>query len=66
MKNKNSSRDPIIIPYDDENMDHVVSGPDYGQPWSSSHAWTEPDSVEYDDFVLEITNKIIHKKVKIL
>lgn len=50
---------PIFIPYDDDNMEHVMAGPDYGQPNSSSTAWTELDSKEYPDFVNEISFKIL-------
>ena len=50
---------PIFIPYDDNNIEHVMAGPDYGQPNSSSTAWTELDSKEYPDFVCEIFYKIL-------
>jgi hypothetical protein len=57
---------PTFIPYDDENLEHVMAGPDYGQPNSSSNAWTELDSKEYPDFVEEISFKIIkHPVLKI-
>lgn len=55
-----------FIPYDDNNIDHVSNGPDYGQIDSSSNAWTELDSVEYPDFVKEISSKIIHHRIKIV
>ena len=25
--------EPTMEPYDDNNIQHVLSGPDYGQPW---------------------------------
>ena len=50
---------PIFIPYDDNNMEHVMAGPDYGQPNSSSTAWTELQSKEYTEFVREISSKIL-------
>jgi hypothetical protein len=58
MNRKNSMNDAVFVPYDDDNIEHVLAGPDYGQPESSS-AWTELDSVEYPDFVKEIEEKII-------
>ena len=57
---------PNFIPYDDENLEHVLAGPDYGQPESSSHAWTELDSKEYPDYVLEVASKIIRHPIKIV
>lgn len=55
---KKSNDDPVFVPYDDNNMAHVMAGPDYGQPESSS-AWTELDSNEYEDYVLEIEKRIL-------
>jgi hypothetical protein len=68
MKHKSSNDGPIFIPYDDENLDHVMSGPDYGQvdTGSKSTAWEEIDSSEYDDYVWYITEKIINKKIKVI
>ena len=57
---------PTFIPYDDESLEHVMAGPDYGQPNSASNAWTELDSKEYSDFVEDLSFKIIkHPIVKI-
>lgn len=52
---------PRFVPFDDENMEHVLSGPDYGQVDSGSKclAWSELESKEYDDFVDYLTDKII-------
>ena len=68
MKHKSSDDGPNFIPYDDENLDHVMAGPDYGQvdTGSKSTAWTEIDSAEYDDYVDYMTEKIINKKIKII
>lgn len=68
MKNKNSDVGPNFIPYDDENIDHVLSGPDYGQvnTGSKSTAWSEIDSEEYDDYLWHISEKIINRKIKII
>ena len=68
MKNKNSDDGPNFIPYDDENIDHVMSGPDYGQvdTGSKSTAWSEIDSEEYDDYLWYISKKIINRKIKII
>jgi hypothetical protein len=54
MKNVN----PIFIPYDDGDLEHVENGPDYGQIDSSS-AWNEVDSLEYTDYVDKIEEKIL-------
>jgi len=66
MKDENSDDEPPnFIPYDDENLEHVMAGPDYGQIDSSS-AWTELDSKEYPDYVLEVASKIVaHPLLKI-
>ena len=67
MKHNNSDDGPMFIPYDDNNMEHVMAGPDYGQPNSSSTAWTEKDSLEYPEFVKEVSSKILqHSVLKIL
>jgi hypothetical protein len=50
--------DSIFVPYDDNDINHVQAGPDYGQP-SSSSAWSEIDSVEYPEFVSMIEEKIL-------
>lgn len=65
MKSKKTSDDgPTFIPYDDENIEHVMSGPDYGQidTGSKSTAWSELDSKEYSDFVDYLTDRIISAK----
>ncbi len=60
MKGK-SLNHPIFIPYDDENLEHVSAGADYGQPESGSKKtyWTELDSKEFPDLVVEISEKIL-------
>lgn len=66
MKHKSSSCEPVFIPYDDENLEHVMAGPDYGQPDSSS-AWTELDSDEYPEFVSTLASEILkHSVVKFI
>lgn len=65
MKDKNSDDDPKFVEYDDNNLEHVLAGPDYGQPESSS-AWTELDSKEYPDYVEDLGYKILkHPLLKI-
>lgn len=67
MKSKNTVEDgPTFIQYDDNNIDHVMAGPDYGQidTGSKSTSWSELESKEYEDFVDYITEKIIARKVK--
>ena len=65
MKHNNSVDEPIFVPYDDENIEHVLSGPDYGQVNSGSKhtAWTELESSEYPDYVSEIKLKILKRSV---
>jgi len=58
MNHENTLNDSIFVEYDDNNMEHVLAGPDYGQPDSSS-AWNEIDSIEYPDYVAEIEEKIL-------
>jgi hypothetical protein len=65
MKGKNSNKSPSFVPYDDDKLEHASAGPDYGQPWSSSHAWHETSSKEYPKFVVEIINRLLSNPVKI-
>jgi hypothetical protein len=65
MNNRNTNG-PNFIPYDDENLEHVISGTDYGQPWSASNAWNEIDPIENPGFIQDLGNKIIHKSIKII
>ncbi len=58
MNSKKSIDDSVFVPYDDNNIEHVMAGPDYGQPESSS-AWNEIDSLEYPDYVADIEEKIL-------
>lgn len=63
MKHEKSDSDPIFIPYNDEQLEHVMAGPDYGQVDSGSKesAWSELDSKEYSDFVFDIASKILKR-----
>ena len=65
MKHKKSNNGPIFIPYNDENMEHVMAGYDYGQVDSGSKetAWSELESKEYPDFVSDIKTKILKRPV---
>ena len=65
MRRNNSGNDPVFIEYDDENIEHVSNGPDYGQTNSSS-AWEEIDSIEYPSYVTEMKNKILSRRFKII
>ena len=38
--------DIVFVQYNDNNINHILNGPDYGQPWSYKNAWTELDSIE--------------------
>lgn len=69
MKHEMSESDPIFVPYDDNNMEHVMAGPQYGQVDSGSKdtAWSEMESKEYPDYVSEIVTKILnHRNFKII
>lgn len=48
----------IFIPYDDNNLEHVLNGPDYGQVDGLS-AWNEMNSDEYEDYILHIEELIL-------
>ena len=66
MRNHQRSYAPVFVPYNDEKLEHVMAGPDYGQPNSASNAWTELDSKEYPDFVIDLSFKILkHPLLKI-
>ena len=30
-----------VIEFDDNNIEHVLAGPDYGQPWGDWDGWEE-------------------------
>jgi hypothetical protein len=62
MKHKPSCRDPVFVEYDDGNLEHVLAGPDYGQPDSSS-AWNEIDSKEYPEYVSTLSSQILKNAV---
>jgi len=40
----------IFVEYDDNNIEHVLAGPEYGQPWSDG--WNGENSIE----------QLLHKK----
>lgn len=58
MRHNTINDESMFVPYDDDNISHVLAGPDYGQIDSSS-AWTELDSIEYPEYVAEIEEKIL-------
>jgi hypothetical protein len=65
MNRENLNSDSEFVEYNDECLEHVSNGPDYGQPWSESTSWSEIDSPEYPDFVNEIRKLILKKRVKL-
>jgi len=66
MKHKNSLNAPIFVEYNDNNLEHVKAGPDYGQP-SSRSCWEETDSIEYPDYVEHLKHLILtNDKIKII
>jgi len=69
MKTKNDDEDgaaEIFIPYNDDNIQHVLAGPEYGQPWRTGHvAWNEFDSIEFKDMVEAIQRSINAKRIRI-
>lgn len=42
IKVTNSNQEFVV--YNDNNLEHVLAGPDYGQPWTNS--WTEENHIE--------------------
>lgn len=60
MKHKRS-HDAVFVEYDDNNIEHVTAGPDYGQPESGSKetAWNELSSKEYPNYVSHVRRKIL-------
>lgn len=65
MSRENSEISPVFVEFDDENLEHVLAGPDYGQADSSSFGWTELDSKEYPDFVKSLASKISSNHAKL-
>lgn len=65
MRHPNKSDAPNFVEYNDNNLEHVLAGPDYGQPHSQS-CWNEVDSLEYPDYVEEIRHRILTHPIKIL
>ena len=57
-----------LIPYDDNNIEHVMSGSDYGQIDSGSKelAWSELESKEYPDYVSMIVDRILNNHPTLL
>lgn len=45
MKHTEYNIEPIFEPYNDENIQHVLAGPDYGQPWGEG--WTEESTTDW-------------------
>lgn len=33
----------VIVEFNDNNIEHVLAGPDYGQPWGDWNGWEEPE-----------------------
>ena len=67
MRDKIPNGSANLIPYDDSNLAHTEAGPDYGQVDTGSKklAWTELDSCEYTEFVVEMLDKIGMTKIRI-
>ena len=66
MKHTKHSDVPVFVEYNDNSLEHVLAGPDYGQPESRS-CWREIDSQEYPDYVDEVRQQILTRpKLKIL
>lgn len=66
MKSKKlNDLNPIFVEYDDNNIVHTMSSPDYGQVDTGSKqlAWSELESKQYNEFIDYITDKIISKKI---
>jgi hypothetical protein len=64
----NSSNNENIVPYDDNNIRHVLAGPDYGQTWSypyTSSTWDEFDSTEWEDYVDKVLSELQKSTVRL-
>lgn len=48
-------QEPIMEEYDDNNIQHVLAGPDYGQPWSDNWIDWNDDifSFQLDDLLID-------------
>jgi len=48
------------VQYNDNNIKHVIAGPEYGQPWrGAGTVWAEYESPEYISWVEEIQSAIL-------
>lgn len=47
MKTKTYNETEISIEFNDNNMEHVLAGPDYGQPWGDWNGWEDLDGGYY-------------------
>jgi hypothetical protein len=65
MNGKNSNDGAKFVEYNDENLEHVSNGPDYGQP-ENSLGWNEMDSKEYPEYVAEIRRRIKKTRIKLV
>jgi len=43
--NTNANSQAEFVTYDDNNINHVLAGPNYGQPWGDG--WDEESSLEF-------------------
>lgn len=48
MKHKIHEKEPIMEEYDDNNIQHVLAGPEYGQPWADSWIDWKEDYYPFD------------------
>jgi hypothetical protein len=54
MKYLSQNIEPILEPYDDNNLEHVLNGPEYGQPGWSEYSiidWIE-EEIPIDEVIL--------------
>jgi len=54
MKNKTYNVEEITVEFNDNNIKHVLAGPNYGQPWGDWDGWeeTECEFEEIDSVVV--------------
>ena len=67
MKTHKNNKNIHTVQYNDNDMSHVTSGPEYGQPWrGANQVWEENEADNYVDWVNEIQEAILNRlKIRI-
>ena len=66
MEDRLHNKKSKLIEFDDNNIEHVTSGPEYGQPWrGKQQVWEEIESDQFVELVEQIQNSIRARRIRI-